>query len=343
MSHSAVVTATLLGMSCCAPDDRTPETSPGQHTAPEQRADGSEACVARDIVQHSGLDAASGGDGRVSLSGGSFSMGTSGTVFYPEDGETEVHQVHLTPFAIDRVAVSNDRFADFVDQTGFVTDAERYGWSFVFGGLLPDDFEETRGVANAPWWRQVFGASWLKPEGKHSDLVDRGDHPAIHISHDDALAFCSWDRSRLPTEAEWEFAARGGLAGASFPWGEELEPDGRHRMNVWQGEFPASNDRADGFYGPAPVDSYEPNAFDLYNMCGNVWEWCADWFAADYYVSSPEQDPQGPATGDRRVMRGGSYLCHASYCHRYRVGARSSSGPDSSAGNLGFRTVTELI
>ena len=266
-------------------------------------------------------------------------MGTAGLVSYHADGETFVHEVSVKPFDLDEVAVTNDRFAAFTQATGYLTDAERYGWSFVFGGLLPDDFVETRGVAAAPWWRQVYGASWMRPEGPHSDLEDRGQYPAIHISHDDALAFCRWDYSRLPTEAEWEYAARGGLAGVDYPWGPELEPDGFHRMNVWQGSFPDANTAADGFYGPAPVDSFEPNAFGLYNMCGNIWEWCSDWFDTAYYSASEHHDPQGPDSGEARVMRGGSYLCHASYCHRYRVGARSSSGPDSSAGNLGFRTV----
>lgn len=271
--------------------------------------------------------------------GGRFRMGTSGPVAYEADGETTVHEVALGAFQIDRYAVTNDRFSQFIEQTGYRTDAERYGWSFVFGGLLPDDFEETRGVADAPWWRQVYGSDWCHPEGPETDIDGRGDHPVIHVSHDDARSFCEWDGSRLPTEAEWEYAARGGLEDRAFPWGDELEPGGLHRMNVWQGEFPMNNTGADGHIGTAPAGSFEPNGFGLYNMCGNVWEWCADWFAADYYSASPKEDPLGPPSGQQRIMRGGSYLCHDSYCHRYRVGARSSNGPDSSAGNLGFRTV----
>ncbi len=320
-------------MSCCSPD-RSEYEHEYKHEAPQRPSQPS-----------GGPESPSGRRGdpqRVEIEGGTFAMGTSGDVAYPEDGETLVHQVTVEPFRIDAHAVSNARFAEFVDATGYVTDGERYDWSFVFGGLLPDDFEETRGVANAPWWRQVFGANWRKPEGPHSTIDDRADHPVIQVSHGDALAFCEWDGSRLPTEAEWEYAARGGLAGATFPWGDEREPNGRHRMNVWQGDFPAINNMADGFNGTAPVDTYEPNGFGLYNMCGNVWEWCADWYAADYYQHSPAENPKGPATGEQRIMRGGSYLCHESYCHRYRVGARSSSGPDSSAGNLGFRTVAGL-
>ena len=265
-------------------------------------------------------------------------MGTAGPVAYPTDGESQLHEVELDGFLLDRCAVTNERFARFVAATGHVTDAERYGWSFVFGGLLPDDFEDTRGVAAAPWWRQVFGADWRHPEGPHSDLDGRGEHPVIHVSFDDALAFCEWADARLPTEAEWERAARDGRDGAIFPWGDELEPNGEHRMNVWQGSFPDANSAADGFVGTAPVDAFAPSDFGLWNMCGNVWEWCADWFDGAYYAESPTRNPPGPPTGDRRVMRGGSYLCHASYCHRYRVGARSANAPDSSTGNLGFRT-----
>ena len=271
------------------------------------------------------------------LDGGHFSMGTPGPVSYPADGEDFVHPVELDGFEIDVHAVSNARFAAFVEATGHLTDAERYGWSFVFGGLLPDDFEETRGVASAPWWRQVFGADWRHPEGPHSSIDDRADHPVIHVSYLDALAFCAWEGSRLPTEAEWEYAARGGLDGATFPWGDELEPGGQHAMNVWQGSFPDANTSADGFYGTAPVDAFEPNGFGLFNTTGNAWEWCADWFSPHYYSHSPVANPTGPDSGEVRVMRGGSHLCHVSYCHRYRVGARSSNGPDSSAGNLGFR------
>jgi formylglycine-generating enzyme required for sulfatase activity len=255
----------------------------------------------------------------------------------PADGEHILHPVELDPFELDAHAVSNARFAEFIEVTGHVTDAERLGWAFVFGGLLPDDFPPTRGVAAAPWWRQVHGADWAHPEGPHSSVDDRPDHPVVQVSHRDALAFGRWEGSRLPTEAEWELAARGGLEGALFPWGDEREPGGHHRMNVWQGSFPDARTPEDGHYGPAPVDAYEPNGFGLHNMCGNVWEWCADWFAPGYYADSPVENPTGPADGDQRVIRGGSYLCHHSYCNRYRVGARSSNGVDAATGNLGFR------
>lgn len=266
-------------------------------------------------------------------------MGSTSDQGYPEDGEGPVHLVTLSPFSISSVAVTAADFAEFAEDTGYRTIAETDGWSFVFGGLLPDDFPDTRGVAAAPWWRQVMGADWRHPEGPHSSLDGRGDHPVVHVSWDDARAYCRWSGTRLPTEAEWEYAARGGLDGCSFPWGNDLEPDGQHRMNVFQGTFPGGDTGADGWIGTCPVTSFAPNGFGLHNMTGNVWEWCADWFSPEAYTAAAETDPRGPAVGDRRVMRGGSYLCHASYCTRYRVGARSGNTPDSSSGNIGFRVV----
>jgi formylglycine-generating enzyme required for sulfatase activity len=273
----------------------------------------------------------------IDLDGGRFLMGTDAPGGYPGDGEGPVHEVTLSPFAIASDAVTNAHFAEFVATTGYVTSAERYEWSFVFAGLLPDDFPDTRGVVQTPWWRQVYGATWRAPEGLNSDVDDRADHPVIHVSWDDARAYCEWAGVRLPTEAEWEYAARGGLEGCRFPWGDEREPGGEHRMNVWQGEFPAVNTCADGWYGTAPVDAYPPNAYGLHNPTGNVWEWCADWFGVDTYARGSVTDPVGPGRGTHRVMRGGSYLCHDSYCNRYRVDARSGNTPDTSTGNLGFR------
>jgi len=280
--------------------------------------------------------------GMRSLPAGTFRMGTADLWTYADDGEGPVHEVTVRPFLIDATAVTNAAFGEFVDATGYVTDAERFEWAFVFGGLLPDDFPPTRGVEAAPWWRQVYGADWSHPEGPESGIADRLDHPAVHVSWEDATAFCQWSGKRLPNEAEWEYAARGGLDGAVFPWGNDLEPEGAHRMNVWQGTFPSKNTLDDGYLGTAPVDAFAPNGFGLYNMTGNVWEWCADWYDPRYYATSPAHDPAGPSAGSHRVMRGGSYLCHASYCNRYRVGARSGNSPDSSVGNLGFRCVVDV-
>jgi formylglycine-generating enzyme len=269
-------------------------------------------------------------------------MGTAGIYGYAEDGEGPAHEVELSPFSISRHTVTNEQFATFVDATGHRTEAEAFGWSFVFAGFLPEDFPPTRGVAGSPWWRQVEGADWAHPEGPHSTIDQRPDHPAVHISWNDALAFCSWTGARLPSEAEWEFAARGGLSGSRFPWGDELEPYGEHRMNVFQGSFPRHNTAADGHAGTAPVGAFEPNGYGLNQMTGNVWEWTADWFDRAYYARSARHDPKGPETGEERVIRGGSYLCHASYCNRYRVDARNSITPDSSTGNIGLRVARSL-
>lgn len=274
------------------------------------------------------------------LDGGAFLMGHDLDEGYPEDGEGPEHPVELSPISIDVITVTNEMFGGFVEETGFQTEAERWGWSFVFGGFLPDDFPPTRGVAQTPWWRQVEGSDWTHPEGSHSDIGGRANHPVVHVSWNDAVAYCQWSGTRLPTEAEWEYAARGGLVQKRFPWGDEREPGGEHLMNVWQGEFPSENTLDDGFAGTAPAKSFQPNGFGLYNMTGNVWEWCADWFAPDAYRSHAPADPTGPPSGTRKVMRGGSYLCHDSYCYRYRVAARSANTPDSSAGNIGFRCVS---
>lgn len=278
----------------------------------------------------------------VELPGGSFLMGNPREDGYPDDGETPVHDVRLSPFAIGRSPVTNSEFASFVSDTSYETEAERFGWSFVFAQFLPEDFEPTRAIAKAPWWRQVHGAMWLRPEGAGSDIRSRAEHPVVHVSWNDALAYCDWARKRLPTEAEWEFAARGGLVGQQFPWGNDLEPDGRQMMNVFQGEFPASNSCLDGWAGTSPVGAFPPNDYGLVDCTGNVWEWTADRFAPGYYGESPPEDPSGPREGDQRVIRGGSYLCHASYCRRYRVDARSSNSPESSSGNTGFRVAADL-
>jgi formylglycine-generating enzyme required for sulfatase activity len=276
----------------------------------------------------------------VDVPAGQFSMGEPSAWAYPGDGEAPVHEVSLRAFAIDRYTVTNATFARFVEATGWMTDAERYGWSFVFGPFLPADFPPTHGVVGAEWWRQVFGANWRHPEGPDSTINDRLDHPVVHVSWGDAQAYCTWSGTRLPTEAEWEYTARAGRD-TPFPWGDELEPGGAHRMNVFQGTFPTNDTSADGYSGTAPVDEYEPNDFGLYNMTGNVWEWCADWFDLRTYAQSSREQPKGPEHGTHRVMRGGSYLCHASYCRRYRVSSRQGSEPSSSTGNLGFRVVAD--
>ena len=275
----------------------------------------------------------------VALAGGTFRMGSNDRGAHPLDGEGPVREITVSPFRIDTVAVSNERFRRFVEATGYETESERFGWSFVFVGFIPQDHPPTRAVPQAPWWRQVFGAAWHSPEGAGWSIDDRLDHPVVHVSHNDALAYCAWAGARLPTEAEWEFAARGGLDDKMFPWGDELTPQGEHQCNIWQGTFPEENTAEDGYRGTAPVTAYQPNGFGLYNTIGNAWEWCADWFHNRFHANqaAPRVDPRGPPHGTARIMKGGSHLCHRSYCYRYRVGARSSSPPDSGSGNVGFR------
>ncbi len=268
-------------------------------------------------------------------------MGTDEPYAFASDGEGPAREVTLDSFRIARHAVTNEQFTAFVSETNYLTEAEQYGWSFVFHLLLPDDFPPTRAVASTPWWRQVYGANWQRPEGPHSDLTGRLDHPVVHISWSDASAYCEWAGVRLPTEAEWEKAARGGLVQARFAWGNHFRPNGTTMCNIFEGVFPTKNTAEDGWIGTSPVGAFPANGFGLHDMAGNVWEWCADWFDTSFHRTSTRMNPIGPTTGENRVMRGGSYLCHDSYCDRYRVSARSSNTPDSSTGNLGFRVASD--
>ena len=284
-------------------------------------------------------------DGMALIPGGEFLMGTEGDYGFPADGEGPVHAVKLEPFYVDRTCVTNEQFNAFVNVTGYKTDAEKFGWSFVFFGHLTPEQLATKvkaRVTGSEWWCRLEGATWRHPEGPGSNIKRRWDHPVVQVSWRDAMAYAGWAGTRLPTEAEWECAARGGLVQKRFPWGDELEPQGRHRMNVWQGIFPTKNTEADGYYGTAPAKSYKANDYGLFQMTGNVWEWCWDWFDAGYYRVSPSENPTGPKTGERHVMRGGSYLCHQSYCNRYRTDARSSNTPDSATTNCGFRCVRDV-
>jgi sulfatase modifying factor 1 len=280
----------------------------------------------------------------VTVPAGSFQMGTLDEVGFPEDGEGPVREVSIESFTIDVAAVTNAQFSRFVKDTGYRTEALHFGWSFVFHSFVPEETatKVERTVAITPWWWPVDGAEWSHPEGPESSLSGRWDHPVVHVSWNDAQAYCEWAGKRLPTEAEWECAARGGMSGTRYPWGDELTPGGKHLCNIWQGTFPDGNIEEDGFAGTAPVKSFPANGYGLYNASGNVWEWCSDWFSPDYHLSGPTNDPVGPSSGEAKSMRGGSYLCHESYCNRYRIAARTANTPDSSTGNLGFRCAQDI-
>lgn len=277
-------------------------------------------------------------DGMRLIPTGEFLMGSQ--------AEPPMHLVEVDAFYMDATCVSNRQFADFVNGSGYRTDAERFGWSFVFAGHLSSAQQAkhlNERVRDCKWWCRVDGATWRHPEGPGSNIKKRWQYPVVHVSWHDAAAYAKWAGKRLPTEAEWEFAARGKLVQKQFPWGDELEPAGKHMMNVWQGEFPGRNTEADGYYGVAPAKSFKPNGYGLYNMTGNVWEWCADWFDPNFYRGSRRRNPRGPSTGEQRVMRGGSYLCHHSYCNRYRTDARNSNTPESSTTNCGFRCAKDYF
>jgi len=271
------------------------------------------------------------------LNGGEFNMGTDKPVF-AADGESPARKAIIDSFYLDVHEVSNAEFARFVDATGHITEAEKFGDSFVSEHMLSEEVKAgiTQAVAAAPWWLPVKGASWRHPEGGVSSIANRMDHPVIHVSWNDAGAYCTWAGKRLPTEAEWEFACRGGLKDRLYAWGNKLNPNGEHMTNIWQGKFPELDTGEDGYNGTSPVDGFPTNKFGLKNMIGNVWEWTQDWWTTSHSAETVH-NPHGPASGNDKVKKGGSFMCHESYCYRYRCAARSPNTPDSSAVNLGFR------
>ena len=322
--------------SCCAPA-RPAASAPTPDAQPARDAG---AAADAGAVQNARPTAAHRVE-QVVVGDGEFAMGDGTGDGNAGDGETPTHRVRLPAFSIDATSVTNADFARFIDDTGYRTEAETFGFSAVFHLALQAEPDEVMGPASGtPWWAGVRGADWRHPGGSRSDLDGLDDHPVVHVSWNDAVAYCRWAGRRLPTEAEWEFASRGGLESARYPWGDDLlGDDGEWRCNIWQGVFPQANTEEDGYLTTAPVHSFAPNGYGLWQTVGNVWEWCADWFGPRYYKFSPDTDPHGPSLGAARVMRGGSYLCHDSYCNRYRNAARSSNTPESSMGNTGFRTV----
>lgn len=271
----------------------------------------------------------------VAVPGGTALVGTNNPCI-PEDGEGPLRKIRIKPFRMGATTVTNAEFAGFVKQTGFVTEAERFGWSFVFWSDVPDEIGSTQAIVNLEWWRRVDGACWQAPFGPGTWALP--DHPVVHVSWNDARAFAGWAGAALPTEAQWEHAARAGQGDVKFPWGA-AEPDdnGHFPCNIWQGRFPKSNTGADGYIATAPARSFAPNGFGLYNMVGNVWEWTSEPFrirSLKKRVRARLDDMKG-----YMLLKGGSHLCHRSYCYRYRIAARSGNSPDSTTTHQGIRLV----
>lgn len=273
----------------------------------------------------------------VNIPGGSVIVGTDAPQIQ-DDGEGPVRKVTIKPFRMAATAVTNDAFRAFVEATGYVTEAERFGWSFVFWSQVPEDVGPTQAVSAVEWWRRVDGACWFAPNGPKTEDVCLRDHPVVHISWNDAAAYADWVGGRLPTEAEWEHAARAGQGDVKFPWGD-AEPNDTDftPCNIWQGPFPKKNTAVDGFVTTAPARSFEPNPWGLYNLSGNVWEWTSDAFRVRSLKKAVTK--RLSTMKGYKLSKGGSFLCHRSYCYRYRIAARSGSSPDSSTAHHGFRVV----
>ncbi|MEM6304372.1 MAG: formylglycine-generating enzyme family protein [Pseudomonadota bacterium] len=273
----------------------------------------------------------------VAIPGGAALLGTD-TPVIPQDEESPLRRRRLKPFHMMQTTVTNAMFAAFVADTGFVTEAERFGWSFVFFTQVSGATPPTEGVLGVEWWRKVEGAQWRLVNGPGSESAYDEDHPVTHVSWRDARAFATWAGGRLPNEAEWEHAARGGLGDVPFPWGRTPpEDNGPYPCNIWQGRFPGHNTGADGHLSTAPAHSFAPNGYGLYNMCGNVWEWTADPMKLRSLSMATKARRKG--LPGAKLLKGGSYLCHHSYCFRYRIAARTFTTPDTTTSHQGFRLV----
>ena len=276
----------------------------------------------------------------VDIPGGKGLIGTSHP-WLKDDGEGPLRKTRLAPFKMSATQITNADFADFVDATGYQSDAEKYGWSFVFHTQVPKAAKVDKYIPNAPWWGGVDGAYWRQISGPFGPQDCQPDHPAVHISFNDACAYCQWVGGRLPCEAEWEHAARGGLGDVRYPWGDQDPDDVAHfPCNIWQGDFPNHNSGKDGFLTTAPVRSFAPNGYGLYQMAGNCWDWTAD----DFRIRSLKRTIQAKAAAMKgyKTIKGGSFLCHKSYCTRYRIAARTGNSPSSSSSHTSFRVVFDV-
>ena len=312
-------------------------------------------------------------EGMAWIAGGEFQMGAvvsgrgSREMPMPSDDAEPVHRVRVDPFWMDKTLVTNEQFAKFIDATGYVTTAERAPTREEFPTAPPENLVAGSVVFAPPerevplndhyqWWSYVKGANWRHPLGPGSDLKGKEKYPVVHVSFSDAEAFAKWAGKRLPTEAEFEFAQRGGLEGKTYAWGDEFRPDGKWMANTWQGTFPLKDKGEDGFAGLAPVAQFPANGYGLYDMAGNVWQWCSDWYRPDYYAQlakagSVTLNPRGPDSPfdpaepneKKKVHRGGSFLCSEQYCARYIVGTRGKGEVDTGTNHLGFRCVKDVV
>ena len=324
---------------------------------PRVRSTGSKASTRGARINDPKPPGPSPDEGMAWVPGGSFWMGTDDRMF--PDAQP-LHLVAVDGYWMDRTEVTNAQYDAFVESTGYKTVAERPIDPADYPGADPSMRQPGSIVFEPPdravrlddhlqWWAWEAGADWRHPEGPESSIEGRMDHPVVQIAYEDAVAYADWAGKRLPTEAEWEFAARGGLDRATYTWGDDREPDGDTMVNNWQGQFPVENLAEDGFERTAPVGRFPANGYGLVDMAGNVWEWCADWYRPDYYASSPSQNPRGPRDSfdplepgiPKRVQRGGSFLCSDLYCVRYRVGTRGKGAVDSAAPHIGFRCVAD--
>ena len=365
----ALAAYSLILVGCgnsAAPDDEPDiQVAVSDETTPD-RPDDSATASTDPLLVEAPRDAP---EGMVWLPGNKFTMGFE----KGQADELPLHEVELDGFWIDRTEVTNRQFKEFVDATGYITIAEKKPKREDFEGQVADvnvipeenlvpgsicfnpNFDRKNLTKDSPLWPyQVWmytpGANWKEPAGPGSTIEDRLDHPVVHVSWIDAEAYCRWAGKQLPTEAQWEFASRGGAEGQTFPWGDERNPDGKWMHNIWQGEFPYENKNLDGFPTTSPAGSFPANGFGIYDMSGNVWEWCADYYRPDYYEHSPSRNPRGPSssfdpqepTMVKRVQRGGSFMCNANYCIGYRNSARMKGEVTSSSFHNGFRTVLNV-